>query len=64
MHQYYFGQYAARKKRHSNDRIWENGKLRSAMLDIPRMDSGRGASGRRSNNADEILAGRSDSSVN
>lgn len=53
----YFGQYE-REKGHSN------GKLRSAMLDITHMDSGRGASGRRRNNADEILAGRSDSSVN
>lgn len=53
-----------REKRRSNDRIRENGKLRSAVLDITHMDSGRGASGLRSNNADEILAGRSDSSVN
>ena len=34
------------------------------MHDITHMDSGKGASGRRSNNADEILAGRSDSRLN
>lgn len=41
--------------------MWqENGKVRSGGLDRAHMDSGRA----RGNNADEILAGRSDSSVN